>query len=439
MAVPSGRLARLAKLGGLAGGIAGNVALQGLRQFASGQRPTLSDLLLTPTNAIKLTNQLSQLRGAAMKVGQLISMDAGEMLPPELAEILARLRLDAHPMPPAQLKSVLTANWGMDWLQRFQSFEMRPIAAASIGQVHRARTRDGRDLAIKVQYPGVRESIDSDVTNVATLIRLSGLLPNGLDLAPLLAEARRQLKEEADYVREGAHLGRFSALLAGEKDYRVPDLHTDLTTPNVLAMSYVESAPIESLAHAAQADRDRAVRLLMRLMFRELFEFGLMQTDPNFGNYRYCHSTGSVVLLDFGATRAFDPDIASCCMALIDAGIAGDRNALCAQAVQLGLLPRSVAFKHRDAILDMIQMVLEPLNLSGPFDFAASDLVTRLRDAGMEMNADRDFWHVPPMDLLFLQRKFGGMYLLASRLKARVNVLALLAEVSSPPACALPG
>lgn len=364
-----------------------------------------------------------------MKVGQLISMDAGEMLPPELAEILARLRVNAHPMPSAQLRSVLTANWGPDWSHRFQSFDLRPIAAASIGQVHRARTTDGRDLAIKVQYPGVRESIDSDVTNVASLIRLSGMLPRSLDLAPLLTAARRQLHEEADYVREGIQLGRFSTLLAGEPDYRVPELHPDLTTRNVLAMTYIDSVPIESLARAPQVDRDRVATLLLRLMLREVFEFGLMQTDPNFGNYRYETAAGRIVLLDFGATREFAPDVGNGYRTLIDAGLGGDRTSLHARAIALGFFPENVAPKHRDAILGMIEMVLQPLRLSAPFDFRASDLLSRLRDASLQMNADRDFWHVPPMDMLFLQRKVGGMYLLASRLGARVKIRALLDEV----------
>ncbi|MBI1172484.1 AarF/ABC1/UbiB kinase family protein [bacterium] len=432
IAVPSGRLPRLARFGGLAGRIAGDVLVQGARQFASGKRPRLADLILTPSNALTLTNQLAQLRGAAMKVGQLISMDAGEMLPPELVEIMARLRSDAHPMPPAQLKTVLTANWGADWLRRFQSFDVRPIAAASIGQVHRALTRDGRDLAIKVQYPGVRDSIDADVSNVATLIRMSGLVPKSLDLAPLLDEARRQLHEEADYLREGAHLHHFHALLGGAEEYLVPDLHPDLTTGSVLAMGFVDSVPIESLITAPQAERDRVIALLLRLMLRELFDFGLMQTDPNFANYRYERGSGRVVLLDFGATRPFAPAVAKAYRALLAAGLAGDAGAVEALALQLGFYPDTVAPKHRQAILAMIEMIFHPLRAPGVFDFGTTDLAIRLRDAGMQMNADRDFWHVPPVDMLFLQRKFGGMYLLASRLKARVEVATLLRAALAP-------
>ena len=176
--VPTARVTRLMRLGGLVGGIAGGMLVDGARQVASGKRPTLQDLLMTPANALKVTQQLAQMRGAAMKVGQLLSMDAGDLLPPELAAILGRLRADADHMPPKQLQAVLNAEWGKGWIGRFAHFNVRPIAAASIGQVHRAQTKDGRDLAIKVQYPGIRASIDSDVNNVATLLRVSGQIPN---------------------------------------------------------------------------------------------------------------------------------------------------------------------------------------------------------------------------------------------------------------------
>ena len=243
-AVPTSRLGRLIRFGGMASGVAGGMLLDGARQFAQGRRPSLGDLLLTPANVLKVTRELAQLRGAAMKVGQLLSMDAGQVLPPELSEILSRLRADAEPMPQAQLQAVLSRHWGRDWRARFEHFSPHPIAAASIGQVHRGRTKDGRDVAIKIQYPGIRNSIDSDVNNVAALMRMAGLVPPALDIAPLLAEARRQLHEEADYLREGQHLKRFSELLAGSPEFAVPALQADFTTSDILAMSYVEGTPL---------------------------------------------------------------------------------------------------------------------------------------------------------------------------------------------------
>ena len=236
-AVPSGRLARLGTFGRLAGGVAGGMLAEGARRLANGERPRLGDLILTPANATRVADRLSHLRGAAMKLGQMISMDAGDMLPPELSTILARLRNQAYRMPPQQLDRVLKAEWGTDWRRRFRQFDASPIAAASIGQVHRATLPDGRLLAIKVQYPGVRESIDADVDNVATLLRVSNLLPSELDLAPLLAEAKRQLAEEADYRREGDQMRRYGDRLRGDPRYVVPVLEpANSARRGVLAM-----------------------------------------------------------------------------------------------------------------------------------------------------------------------------------------------------------
>ncbi|ARE40093.1 Ubiquinone biosynthesis monooxygenase UbiB [Rhodovulum sp. P5] len=426
LAVPSGRLSRLARFGALTSNIAGNVALHGARQVAQGKRPQARDLLLTPANARKVADQLAHMRGAAMKVGQLISMDAGDMLPPELSDIMARLRADAHYMPGGQLKKVLIDNWGADWQKRFDKFQVRPIAAASIGQVHRAHTKDGRDLAIKVQYPGVRRSIDSDVNNVAGLMRISGVMPKELDIAPMLAEAKRQLHEEADYEREGRYLRRFSELLADAPDFVVPQLHQDLTTENVLAMDYVAGVGIETLIDAPQEERDRVMTLLISLLFRELFEFRLMQTDPNFANYRYDPETRKVILLDFGASREFPAAMTEQFRRLMRAGLDGDRAGVRQAILDIGFFAEDTAAHHKDTMLNMFEMSLEPIKRPGAFDFADNDVAMRMRDAGMELGKDRDFWHIPPMDTLFMQRKFGGIYLLASRMKARVDLRGIL-------------
>ena len=417
----------------MATGVAGNMLINGARQLAQGKRPKMSELLLTPANARKITHQLAQMRGAAMKLGQLISMDAGDLLPPELAAILARLRSDAHAMPQKQVQAVLSANWGAGWQQRFEEpFSYAPIAAASIGQVHRAQTKDGRDLAIKIQYPGVRKSISSDVNNVASLLRLSGLIPKTLDIAPLLLEAKRQLREEADYQAEGAHLQRFAQLLAQAPEFVVPAFHTDLSTRNVLAMSFVGGVPVESVVAAPQAERDRIASLLVSLLFRELFEFGLMQTDPNFANYRYDPETRQLILLDFGATRAFARSFGQGYRQLMAAAMAGDRVAMTQAGLMIGYFNAQTQPKHQAAVLDMFEMALAPLCFKGDFDFGNTDMVQRLHEAGMALGLDRDFWHIPPIDTLFLHRKLGGLYLLAARLKARINVRQLALPYLTP-------
>ncbi|WP_306087369.1 ABC1 kinase family protein [Qipengyuania flava] len=421
-AIPSSRAARLGAFGRLAGGVASGILGEGARRLARGERPRMRDLVLTPGNVGRLADRLSHLRGAAMKLGQMISMDAGDLLPPELAAILAQLRSQAHRMPPEQLRRVLDSEWGPDWRRRFARFNATPIAAASIGQVHRATLPDGRELAIKVQYPGVRESIDSDVDNVATLLRVSGVLPRELDLAPLLTEAKRQLHEEADYEREATQMTRFADWLDGHADYVVPRPLPELTTARVLAMDFIDGIPIEALADAPQEQRDAAMRDLMALVLREMFEFGAMQTDPNFANYRFQPDAGRLVLLDFGAARDVDPATAQGYRSLLSAGLSGDRDAVREAARAAGFLGEAAVARHRPLVDRMIDIVVAEMNRPGPFDFGDRGFVEVLREQGMEMAADRSTWHIPPVETLFVQRKVSGTALLAARLEARVDV-----------------
>lgn len=426
--VPGGRLSRLARLGSLATGVAGGMLAEGARQLASGKRPKASDLLLTPGNAKRVADELARLRGAAMKVGQLLSMDAGDLLPPELTDILSRLRADAKPMPLSQLAKVLDEQWGKDWNTRFRQFSFQPLAAASIGQVHSAHTKDGRHLALKIQYPGIRASINSDVDNVATLLRVSGLIPKSVDFKPLLEEAKQQLHAEADYPQEARWLRRYRELLADEEAFILPDVYDDFTSDSILAMSYVSGTPVEKLAHGSQEERDRIMTLLLRLLFREIFEFRLIQTDPNFANYLYDSQTQKLVLLDFGATREYPEKIAEAYRQLMQGAMQNDRRSMDAAAESIGFFQHYIRPEQREAVLDLFQQACEPLTHEGAYDFGKSGLAARIRDSGMTLSMEKDYWHTPPADALFLHRKLGGLYLLAARLKARVDVRGLFAH-----------
>ncbi|MEP3656048.1 MAG: AarF/ABC1/UbiB kinase family protein [Litorimonas sp.] len=430
-AVPSRRMSRLMGLGGVAASIAGGAALNGAKQLASGKRPKASDLFLTPSNAMKLTKQLSNMRGAAMKLGQMISMDSGDFLPKELAEILARLRASAQHMPAAQLAKVLKAEWGKDWLTQFEHFQTRPIAAASIGQVHRAILPDGDDVVVKVQYPGVRESIDSDVKNVASLLKMSGLVPATMDVKPIIEEGRRQLHQEADYIREADYLCRFGMLLSDDENFQVPEFYPELSTDKVLAMSYIESRPIEEMMDAPQDVRNRIVRNLMSLTLQELFRFKLMQTDPNFANYRYNEETEQIVLLDFGATREISDELSSEYRTLMKTCLSGDVDNIMTHITKMGLIPADMSAKPRRVIHDMIAMSIAPLGQDEVFDFGKNKMALDLRDRGLEIAGNRELWHVPPPETVFLQRKLGGMYMLATRLGAQINVAQVIRDLIS--------
>lgn len=428
-AVPAGRIARLGTFGRLVGGVAGGMVAEGARRLASGEGINPRDLILTPGNVQRLTDRLSHLRGAAMKMGQMISLDAGDFLPEELSKILATLRDQANFMPTKQLDQVLRAEWGPDWRKQFRWFNPRPIAAASIGQVHKALTRDGEELAIKVQYPGVAKSIDSDVDNVMTLLKLAGFAPPELEMDKLMAAAKQQLHEEADYQREGAQMAMYRAMLADTPGFVVPKLHEGLTRGSILAMSFEEGVSIEELGNESPARRDEVFARLIRLVARELFDFGVMQTDPNFANFRYRRETGEIVLLDFGACRPVDPAVANGYRKMLQAGLEGNAADVLKATIEAGFMMPIVAEKHPERVNRMIDIVINEMRADAPFDFGDRAFIPLLREEGYAIAQDKDTWAFPPIETLFVQRKVSGTALLGARLKAKVNIRRIVEEV----------
>ena len=305
--VPSGRLERLARIGWTAGEFAIGGLAEGARRAVGSGPLDAASVFLSGARAQKLARRLSQMRGAAMKLGQLLSLEGDDLLPPEFAEALAVLRSAADVMPPTQVRRVLGRAYGKGWEARFREFDFEPIASASIGQVHEAVTSDGRRLALKVQYPGVARSIDSDIDNLASLLRMLRILPLEFDLSEIIAEAKQQLKQEADYRLEAGYLRRYAELIADDPSVSVPGVHDDFTTTRVLAMNRASGLPIEDLRgpEHPQSLRDDVGHRLQDILFRELFEFRFMQTDPNFANYLFDPGTGHIVLLDFGSVREF--------------------------------------------------------------------------------------------------------------------------------------
>ena len=206
--VPTTRLGRLTRLALTAGELALGGAAESVRRLAGAKPDDAYNVLLTATNAKKLAKRLAGMRGAAMKMGQILSMESADFLPREFSDALAILRDSADTMPLSQIKRVMGREYGKGWQSKFIDFNYEPIAAASIGQVHRVFTEDGRDLALKIQYPGVAKSINSDVDNMAMLMRLINLLPNEIDISSIIKEAKRQLHQEADYIVEAQYLSR---------------------------------------------------------------------------------------------------------------------------------------------------------------------------------------------------------------------------------------
>jgi predicted unusual protein kinase regulating ubiquinone biosynthesis (AarF/ABC1/UbiB family) len=423
-----GRLERLARIGWMAGEFAAGGLAEGARRLVGSGAAEATNVFLTATNANRLARRLARMRGAAMKLGQLLSLEGDDLLPPEFARALATLRAAADTMPVSQVRRVLGREYGKGWQSRFRALDFEPIAAASIGQVHAAQTADGREVALKIQYPGVARSIDSDIDNLAAALRLTRVLPVDMDVSGLVAEAKHQLRQEADYLAEARNLRRYRECLADEPRVLVPGVHEDLTTSRILAMDRVRGLPIEDLrgAEHPQEVRDAVGSLLQRLLFRELFEFHFMQTDPNFANYLLEPETGRPALLDLGAAREIPRQLSRFYARLFRAALSKDREQLEHAAREIDFLPAEERRDRIEGLLDLILLVCEPLRTRGVYDFGSSDLAARAREAGFELAFGRGFLRPPPAETIFLHRKLAGTFLLCVRIRARFDARSLL-------------
>jgi predicted unusual protein kinase regulating ubiquinone biosynthesis (AarF/ABC1/UbiB family) len=305
--LPTGRLARTARVGGLVTG-------QGLRwagmrtanRARSPERAAAARDERAAATVRELVDQLSRMRGAAMKVGQLFSMVELDGLPEEqrdeLQAKLASLRDDVPPVPFPRLEKLMRKEFGAPLDRVFAEFDERAFAAASIGQVHRATTLDGHEVVVKVQYPGVAEAVDSDLRNATLLLPLIKRLAPGLDAKPLLAELRERIGDELDYELEAQHQRRVERLFRGHPFITVPRVRTDLSTRRVLVSDYVEGERFEAVTALDQRRRDRYGEIVFRFYFGLLYRNRIVLGDPHPGNYLLCPD-GRVAFLDYGLVR----------------------------------------------------------------------------------------------------------------------------------------
>jgi predicted unusual protein kinase regulating ubiquinone biosynthesis (AarF/ABC1/UbiB family) len=305
--LPTGRLARTARVGGLVTG-------QGLRwagmrtanRVRSPERAAEARDERTAALVGELVEQLGRMRGAAMKVGQIFSMIDFDGLPEdqrdELQAKLATLRDDVPPVPFARLEKLLRSELGAPLSQVFSSFEPQAFAAASIGQVHRATTLDGEEVVVKVQYPGVAEAVDSDLRSATLLLPLIKRIAPSLDAKPLFAELRDRIGEELDYELEAQHQRRVERIFRHHPFIVVPHVRTDLSTRRVLVSAYVEGERFEAVRALGQDERDRYGEIVFRFFFGLLYRHRLALGDPHPGNYLLCPD-GRVAFLDYGLVR----------------------------------------------------------------------------------------------------------------------------------------
>jgi predicted unusual protein kinase regulating ubiquinone biosynthesis (AarF/ABC1/UbiB family) len=345
--LPTGRIARTARIGGLVAGQGARWAgMRTANRMRTPERAEAAEQERTAALVRQLVDQLGQMRGAAMKVGQMLSLAELDGLPEEqqeeLQRKLAQLRDDVPPVPFADLERMMVGELGGPLSRVFAEFDERAFAAASIGQVHRARTVDGDDVVVKVQYPGVAEAVETDLRNATLLLPLLKRLAPGLDGKALMGELRERIGEELDYELEAQSQRRVERLLRGHPFVRVPHVFTALSTRRLLVSEYVEGERFEEVRRAGEAERDRYGEVVFRFFFGLLYRDRIALGDPHPGNYLRCPD-GRVCFLDYGLLRDVPAGRVDAERAIAAAVRARDADALKAALVGGGYLPRSRA------------------------------------------------------------------------------------------------
>ncbi len=420
-------LARSAQLLGAASRIAGHELTQKIKnQLAESIEANAPEILKTRIQQAKiLAENLSQLKGAAMKMGQLLSIDTSDILPPEVTEILAQLQAKSEAIDYSQIEGVLKSELSAEAFKSLD-VERKAFSAASIGQVHKARYKD-QNLALKIQYPGVADTIDSDILilrkTVGAFLTLSQK-PMATDA--LFAELEKILRQETDYLREQELMQKHKNLVNTSKLKDlciVPDSINEITTKKVLAMSFEEGESLKTWvdSNPSLQARQKIGSTMLELYCHEFFQWGLVQTDPNFGNY-LVRDNSQLVLLDFGATQEFEPEFVDRYRNVLKSFATMDDKKIIQASFDFQLLDPRESEQTLRNYADFMKLTVEPFSpKSQPFDFHSQDYMQKTITLGRRFTGSLRY-SPPPKHIIFLHRKLGGIFNLLRKMQVTLDL-----------------
>ncbi|KAI8574873.1 hypothetical protein RHMOL_Rhmol01G0387100 [Rhododendron molle] len=440
------------RFAGLGAGLAWGTFQESTKRLLFGtpdsqEKQSVVSPFLSEKNAERLALALCRMRGAALKLGQMLSIQDESVIPPPILAALDIVRQGADVMPRSQLNQVLDAELGPDWSSKLISFDYEPMAAASIGQVHQAVAKNGLHVAVKIQYPGVADSIESDIDNVKLLLDYTNLIPEKLFLDKAMKVAKEELSRECDYELEASNQKRFRDLLSNMEGFYVPMVRDDISSKRVLTTELVPGIPIDKVACLTQETRNYVGKKLLELTLMELFVFRFMQagsffphsylfllfvliallTDPNWSNFLYDDTKKTINLIDFGAARDYPKRFVDDYMQMVVACADSDREAVIDMSRRLGFITGMESDVMLEAHVQAAFVVGLPFAKPDGYDFRSTNITQSISNIGATMLRHR--LTPPPDEAYSLHRKLSGAFLACIKLGAVVPCRELLLRV----------